>query len=48
MLLEGSETFEEEEDIGNALHQCFINMPLAAEIRCLLDFTFTKTSLDLW
>ncbi len=48
MLLEGRDTFEEEEDIGNAMHQCFINMPLAAEIRCLLDFTFTRTSLDLF
>lgn len=26
----------------------FINIPLAVEIRCLLDFTFTKTALDLW
>ena len=25
-------------DIGNILHQIFVNMPLAVEIRCVLDF----------
>lgn len=48
MLLEGSDTFQEEEDIGNALHQIFINLPLLAEIRCMMDFTLTKTAIDMW
>jgi hypothetical protein len=48
MLWEGNDTWFWEEEISNLLHQIFINIPLAAEIRCLLDFTFSKTSLDLW
>ena len=48
MLYEGRDSFLEEEDIANALHQAFIIFPLAAEIRCLLDFTFTTTAIDLW
>lgn len=48
MYYEGSDTFEEQEDIGNGLHQVFVNMPLIVEIRCLLDFTLTKTALDMW
>ena len=46
MLLEGSDIFEPEEDIGNGLHQIFIAIPLLSEIRCLLDFCMTKTTLD--
>ena len=48
MYYEGGERDDTEEDIFNALHQVFINFPLAVEMRCLLDFTFTKTSIDLW
>ncbi len=48
MYYEGGEHNTDEEDIYNALHQVFINIPLAVEMRCLLDFTFTKTSIDLW
>ncbi len=48
MYYEGGERDDTEEDIYNALHQVFINFPLAVELRCLLDFTFTKTSIDLW
>jgi hypothetical protein len=47
-LLEGTDSFEEIEDVGNALHQIFINIPLAVEIRCILDFAFTRTALDMW
>lgn len=48
MYYEGGERDDTEEDIYNGLHQVFINFPLAVEMRCLLDFTFTKTAIDLW
>ena len=48
MYYEGSDINTDEEDIANAWHQVFINFPLAVEMRCLLDFTFTRTSIDLW
>ena len=48
MYYEGGERDDTEEDIYNGLHQVFINFPLAVEMRNLLDFTFTKTSIDLW
>ena len=52
MLYEGSEipltSWLEEEDIGNLLHQIFTNIPLVVEMRCLLDFALSRTSLDLW
>jgi hypothetical protein len=28
--------------------QVFMGIPFATEIRCLLDFTFAKTSLDIF
>lgn len=30
------------------LSQIFMNIPFAVEVRCLLDFTFSKTSLDIF
>jgi len=35
-------------DYGNALHQLFVTLPLAQEIRGLLDFSMSYTALDMF
>lgn len=37
-----------EGQLGYIGAQVYMNIPFAAELRCLFDFTFTKTSLDVF
>lgn len=48
LLKRASSVMQYYNDLGNVLGQIYINLPFIAEIRCLLDFTFSKTSLDIF
>jgi hypothetical protein len=43
---EPSSVFFVKDDFGAPLAGIYMAIPFAVEIRCLLDFTFSKTALD--
>lgn len=48
IMKKASSTMQYYNDLGLVIAQVYYNIPFMAEIRCLLDFTFSKTSLDIF
>ena len=48
MLIEGSDNSLLYTLAVNFIHQVYVNIPMMLEVRCLLDYTMSITTLDLW